>query len=109
MFRSILQNLGSNAIKFTPYGGKPIGISATVNSNMVEICIQDHGIGMSKTIAESLFSTFNKTSTEGTEQEKGSGLGLLLVKDFVTLHGGTISIDSEEGRGSCFRFTLPAI
>lgn len=108
MFRSILQNLVSNAIKFTPHGGQPVKFSANAQENSVEICIQDHGIGMSPKTAEMLFTNFSNPSTDGTGQEKGSGLGLLLVKDFVTQHGGTISVDSEEGKGTCIRFTMPA-
>lgn len=109
MFRSILQNLVSNAIKFTPYGGKPVKFSATLQDNIIEICIHDHGIGMPQQTAEALFTDFSQVSTNGTAQEKGSGLGLLLVRDFVTQHGGTIVVESEEGKGTCFRFTMPAI
>jgi signal transduction histidine kinase len=109
MLRSILQNLVSNSIKFTPHGGKPIKLSASTEEKMVRISIQDFGTGMPPEIKETLFTGATKASQEGTEQEKGSGLGLLLVKDFVTQHGGTIHVESELGKGSCFHFTLPAI
>jgi len=108
MFRSILQNLVSNAIKFTPYGGKAVSINAQPVDGMVEISIRDHGVGMHQDTKELLFVGYNKTSVDGTSQEKGTGLGLLLVKDFVTQHGGTIKVDSELGKGTCFRFTVPS-
>jgi signal transduction histidine kinase len=109
MLRSILQNLVTNAIKFTPYGGQAIKVTAKPVDNMVEICIQDFGIGMPATKAHQLFSTPNFPSALGTSQEKGTGLGLMLVNDFVLQHGGTIKAESEEGKGTCFRFTMPKV
>lgn len=107
MFRSILQNLVTNAIKFTPFGGKAVIVSAQPIEGMVEICIQDFGVGMSQDIRELLFGQMNVSSLLGTEQEKGTGLGLMLVKDFVTQHGGRIGVESEPGKGTCFKFTIP--
>ncbi|MDF2433242.1 MAG: hypothetical protein JWP44_2873 [Mucilaginibacter sp.] len=107
MFRSILQNLVTNAIKFTPHGGGKVLVTAQPIDGMVEICIQDYGIGMSPKTKNMLFG--NSSSILGTNKEKGTGLGLLLVKDFVTQHGGTIQVDSELGKGTCFRFTMPKI
>jgi len=106
MFRSITQNLVSNAIKFTQYGGKSVEVSALRVEDMIEISIQDFGVGMSQQTQEMLFSTAAR-STEGTQSEKGSGLGLMLVRDFVMQHGGTIKVESNPGRGTCFRFTMP--
>lgn len=108
MFRSILQNLVSNAIKFTPHGGKSVCVSAQPIENMVEVSIQDYGVGMHQDTKELLFDGYNKVSVDGTNQEKGTGLGLLLVKDFVTQHGGLIKVESELGKGTCFSFTIPA-
>lgn len=109
MLRSILQNLVTNAIKFTPYGGGAIKVTAQPVDNMVEICIQDFGVGMSQETKEMLFGNSKSASLLGTSQEKGSGLGLMLVKDFVAQHGGTIHVDSELGKGTCFRFTMPTV
>jgi signal transduction histidine kinase len=109
MLRSILQNLVTNAIKFTPYGGGAIKVTAQPLENMVEICIQDFGVGMSRETKEMLFGHSKASSRLGTSQEQGSGLGLLLVRDFVEQHGGSIQVDSELGKGTCFRFTMPAI
>jgi signal transduction histidine kinase len=109
MFRSILQNLVTNAIKFTPHGGKPVKITALLLEDMVEICIQDFGLGMSPKTLDMLFGNYNNTSQAGTDHEKGTGLGLLLVKDFVSRHGGAIKVESELDKGTCFRFTMPKI
>ncbi|HEY8690412.1 MAG TPA: HAMP domain-containing sensor histidine kinase, partial [Chitinophagaceae bacterium] len=106
MLRSILQNLVTNAIKYTPQGGL-ITITAQRIDKMVELCITDSGIGMEAGIRENLFTNFNSSSVSGTNNEKGSGLGLILVKDFVTQHGGTIRVESEMGKGTCIIFTVP--
>lgn len=106
MLRSILQNIVTNAIKFTPNGSGVVRVSAQPLNSMVEICVEDSGVGMSPGVRERLMENFD-ISSPGTNQEKGSGLGLLLVKDFVAQHGGTIAVESEEGKGTCFRFTIP--
>jgi two-component system, sensor histidine kinase and response regulator len=106
MLRSIVQNLVTNAIKYTPQKGS-ITISASQSDRMVEICVADTGIGMSSEIMDRLFDEFNP-SLKGTNNEHGTGLGLILVKDFVTQHGGTIQVESNENKGTCFRFTIPA-
>lgn len=105
MLRSILQNLVTNAIKFTPVNGV-VSVTAQSINAMVEICVHDTGVGMSDEIRSALLDNFNISSL-GTDQEKGSGLGLLLVKDFVHQHGGSIGIDSEYGKGTAFKFTVP--
>lgn len=106
MLRSILQNLITNAIKYTPKGGL-INVTAERIGKMMEICITDSGIGMEAAIRDNLFTSPSSTSVLGTNNEKGSGLGLRLVKDFVTQHGGTIRIESELGKGTCIIFTVP--
>lgn len=106
MLRSILQNLVTNAIKYTPQGGL-VTVSAQCIDKMVEVCITDTGIGMEANIIENLFTNSNSSSVSGTNNEKGSGLGLILVKDFVTQHGGTIRVESETGKGTSIIFTVP--
>ncbi|MGV3508464.1 MAG: hybrid sensor histidine kinase/response regulator [Sphingobacteriaceae bacterium] len=105
MLRSIIQNLVTNAIKYTPQYGA-ITISADQVDNMIEICIADTGIGMNNETMETLFYEAN-SSSKGTNNEHGTGLGLILVKDFVTQHGGTIVVESNEGKGTCFKFKIP--
>jgi len=107
MLRSILQNIVTNAIKFTPQGGGVVSVSASQEDSMVAISVRDSGVGMSKEVREMLSGSSTGLSLAGTEQEKGTGLGLLLVKDFVAQHGGTIDIDSEMGKGTRFIFTMP--
>ncbi|MEI6678377.1 MAG: hybrid sensor histidine kinase/response regulator [Mariniphaga sp.] len=107
MLQAILRNLVSNAIKFTPRGGK-ITVSAIVTGNdAVEISVKDSGIGMSPAIQDNLFRLDVETNRKGTEDEPSSGLGLILVKEFVEKHGGKIRIESGEGQGSNFKFTIP--
>jgi two-component system sensor histidine kinase/response regulator len=106
MFETIIRNLVSNAIKFTPKSGE-ISVSATATpENNVEIKICDTGIGMNKELINKLFLINEKTSRNGTEGELSTGLGLLLVKEFIEKHGGKISVDSEVGKGSTFSFTI---
>jgi two-component system sensor histidine kinase/response regulator len=107
MLRSVLQNLVTNAIKYTPHGGGIISVTAVLVDDMVEVCIQDKGVGMTERTKEMLFGNVHYGSLLGTSKEKGTGLGLLLVKDFVTTHGGTIKVESELEKGTCFRFTMP--
>jgi signal transduction histidine kinase len=106
MVKTILRNLISNAIKYTNVNGKII-IDASEVRQYVEVAIKDNGIGISTEDQKKLFKIDAFHSTPGTNDEKGTGLGLLLCKEFVELHGGNIRIDSEAGRGSRFAFTLP--
>jgi signal transduction histidine kinase len=108
MLRSILQNLVTNAIKFTPKNGAPIRVTAKPDRDMIEICVQDAGIGMSPETVNMLFDRPGFPTVLGTNKERGTGLGLMLVKDFIAQHGGTIKIESEIGKGTCFKFTMPA-
>jgi two-component system sensor histidine kinase/response regulator len=106
MLQVIIRNLLSNAIKFTPVSGT-VTISSTTNSDDVRITVSDTGVGIPFEIQQQLFSeNFNQT-TSGTKSEKGSGLGLKLVKDFVELNQGTIEFESTPNKGSTFSFTLP--
>lgn len=106
MIETVMRNLLSNAVKFTNRGGKVI-ISAKTLKDKVEISVKDSGIGMSKEIVIDLFRIDKKTGRLGTEKEPSSGLGLLLCKEFVEKHNGTIRIESEEGKGSEFVVSLP--
>ena len=108
MLRSIIQNLITNSIKYTSPGGS-VTITAQVVEGMVEVYVKDTGIGIAPEIKERLFTNFASFPSEGTNKEHGNGLGLFLVKDFVSQHGGSIHIESEVGQGTVFKFTLPAI
>jgi len=106
MLNSIIRNLVSNAIKFTASEGQ-VQLNAVVNKSFVEISVTDTGTGISKESLDKLFKVDTNISTPGTENEKGTGLGLLLCREFVEKHGGKIWIVSELGKGSTFRFSIP--
>ena len=106
MVKTVLRNLISNAIKYTNINGQ-IKINALENKQYVEISVKDNGIGISPETRKKLFKIDFLHSAPGTNDEKGTGLGLLLCKEFIELHGGNIWIESEAGKGSCFSFTLP--
>jgi signal transduction histidine kinase len=105
MLNSILRNLINNAVKFTKESGE-ISVSASQGNGYAKIKIKDSGVGMSKETLNNLFKMDAKKSTPGTNQEEGTGLGLLLVKEFVEKNGGRIFVESEIGKGSEFSFTL---
>lgn len=103
---TVIRNLLSNAIKFTPQGGT-IRLGVAQNNNQLVVSVTDTGVGMSSTVRQKLFMIGAKHSTLGTAKEKGTGLGLILCKDFVEKNGGTIHVESKEGSGSRFYFELP--
>jgi PAS domain S-box-containing protein len=105
MISTVLRNLLSNAIKFTNKGGK-VNISAISSEKVITIAVSDEGVGIPEEIAQNLFKIDHHISTLGTNNEKGSGLGLILCKDFVQKHGGRIWVESEIGIGSTFYFTI---
>jgi len=106
MVKTVLRNLVSNAIKFTNTGGT-ISITANqIDSNMT-VSVSDNGIGIAPRSLKKLFEMSEVITTKGTANETGTGLGLLLCKEFVEKHGGKIWVESEEGKGSDFKFTLP--
>jgi ligand-binding sensor domain-containing protein/signal transduction histidine kinase len=107
MVKTIIRNLLSNAVKFTPKNGK-VEIKAIEGDDQVEISVTDTGIGMTNETKEKLFRLDANLSTRGTENEKGTGLGLFLCKEFVEKHGGKIFVESESGKGSVFKFVLPS-
>ncbi len=107
MLQAIIRNITINAIKFTKKGGF-VSISAnTIDESIVEVAINDNGIGMDEKTVDNLFAIDKQQKRIGTDNEPSSGLGLLLCKEFVEYHQGKISIESEVGKGSTFRFTLP--
>jgi signal transduction histidine kinase len=105
---TVVRNLLSNAIKFTKEGGS-IKLSTEEKTNQFIISVADNGVGMSPEAIQKLFLLGTKHSTLGTAKEKGTGLGLLLCKEFVEKNGGTIHVESEEGVGSKFYFTVPKV
>ena len=105
MINLVLRNLISNAIKFTPENGH-ISVGATELSSFVEIYVQDTGMGLSVEALEKINDNDFYT-TKGTASESGTGLGLMLCKEFLSRNGGQMHIESEVGKGSTFSFTLP--
>ncbi len=106
MLKTVLRNLVSNALKFTHTGGT-VSISAVTEHDQVIISVSDNGVGMSEETLNKLFKLITTITTTGTANEKGSGLGLMLCKEFVEKNGGKIWVESELGKGSKFMFTLP--
>jgi PAS domain S-box-containing protein len=108
LITQVFNNLISNAIKFTNKGGFiRISSEAIINSRFVNFSVKDTGIGIKEDDLVKLFSVDAKFTSEGTAGERGSGLGLSLVKEIIEKHGGTISVESEYGKGTEFIFTLP--
>jgi len=106
MFKTVLRNLVSNAIKFTPVGGT-IMVSCELQPNFVLVSVFDTGTGMKSEIVSKLFEDTFIHSSLGTQNEKGFGLGLKMVKKYIEKNGGTIHVESIEGQGSTFHFTIP--
>ena len=107
MIHAVIRNLTSNAIKFTPENGLVHIKAHSVSDKYAEITISDTGIGMSANDINKLFKIECQHSTKGTKGETGTGLGLLLCKEFIDRNKGSIRVESEPGKGSRFIFTLP--
>jgi signal transduction histidine kinase len=105
---TIIRNLVSNAIKFTPNGGT-ISVSSIKQDNQIEISIKDSGVGIPQERIEKLFKVDQNTSTKGTNQEKGTGLGLILCKDLIEKQGGNIYVSSQLNVGTEIKFTIPIV
>jgi PAS domain S-box-containing protein len=103
-FQQILYNLASNALKFTPRGGQ-VTISARRDENFSYISVRDTGVGIAPDQLEPVFEEFRQARS--TESRQGTGLGLAITQRLVQAHGGSISVESEVGEGSCFTFSLP--
>jgi PAS domain S-box-containing protein len=106
MISTVLRNLISNAIKFTHPEGKII-ITTEEKQGELMVSISDNGVGISKERIEKIFLIGESSSTPGTQKEQGTGLGIILCKEFVEKHDGKIWVESEEGKGSIFYFTIP--
>ncbi len=104
--KQILLNLLSNAVKFTPEGGR-VEVKAVLADGSVEISVSDTGIGIAPEDQEKIFEEFRQVGTDYAQKREGTGLGLTLTKKFVEIHGGKIWVESEQGKGSTFKFTLP--
>jgi two-component system sensor histidine kinase/response regulator len=104
--KTILRNLLNNSIKFTYRNGSIVLNSMELETH-IQISIEDNGVGMDQEVVAKLFNITSKSSTVGTENEKGTGLGLILCKDLIEKNNGTIWAESEFGKGSKFSFTLP--
>ncbi len=105
--KQVLLNLLSNAVKFTPEGGR-IGVKAGLTDGAVEIAVSDTGIGIAPKDQEAIFEEFRQVGSDEARKVEGTGLGLTLTKKFVEMHGGRIWVESDVGKGSTFRFTLPS-
>lgn len=106
MIKTVIRNLVSNAVKFSNVEGE-ILINSETNETNVLISISDNGIGISSEDQKKLWNYNKPHTTQGTDNEKGTGLGLLICKDFVEKHGGIIWVESEEGKGCNFKIKLP--
>lgn len=106
MLRGIIRNLVSNSLKFTPEGGT-VSIKHSAGENVDLITVSDTGIGIKKSDLDKIFRIDVHHTTPGTNNEPGTGLGLILVKELVEKHGGAIKIESERGKGTNITFTLP--
>lgn len=104
--KTVLRNLINNALKFTPLGGS-VSINASFTEKMVEISVQDSGIGIEKTKIDKLFRIEESVSTMGTKGEKGTGLGLILCRELILQNQGEIHVESELGKGTTFKIAFP--
>jgi len=109
MINTVIRNLLNNAIKFTMHGGV-VEVIASDPTDFLEVSVRDNGMGMKPEIIDKLFKidTVSKSSA-GTAGESGTGLGLLLCKEFISKHNGTITVESEPGNGSTFTFSIPNV
>lgn len=106
MIETVIRNLVSNSIKFTNMEGVII-VQASTDGKFLKVEIVDNGVGMQKEISDKLFKIDSQVTTKGTNDEKGTGLGLIICKEFIEKHSGAISVQSEVGKGSRFIFTIP--
>jgi signal transduction histidine kinase len=111
--KQVVVNLLSNAVKFTPNGGRVSVRARHLNGSnghageWAEVSVSDTGVGIAREDQSLVFEEFRQAGGDVLRKAEGTGLGLALVKRFVELHGGAVTLDSEPGRGSTFRFTLP--
>jgi len=113
MVKTVVRNLLSNSIKFSRRRGNVRVMERNIThpqtrEKMIEITVKDDGVGMSQSILEQLFKIDQMVKTPGTDNEKGTGLGLILCRELIKRNGGEIWAESEQGKGSTIHFTLPA-
>jgi two-component system, sensor histidine kinase and response regulator len=106
MLETIVRNLINNSIKFTPRGGN-ISISAVIDEGKLKATIRDTGVGIEECNLQKLFLVDSNVKTRGTDYENGTGLGLVICKEFIDLHNGQIWAESTPGKGSKFHFSIP--
>jgi signal transduction histidine kinase len=106
MLKVVLRNLVSNAIKFTNSGGE-VNILTEQAASFLTVTVSDNGVGIKPETINTLFDISKKVTTSGTANEKGTGLGLMLCKEFIERNGGKIWVESVPGKGSDFKFTIP--
>lgn len=106
LLRLILQNIFSNAIKFSKVGGT-VRVKAKRNGDFTSILIEDEGVGMSKQEIERIFDINDHYTRAGTNNEKGNGIGLLIIQDLISLHGGTINFRSRPEKGTTVELSFP--
>jgi signal transduction histidine kinase len=109
LLQTVFRNLLSNAVKFTPRGGNVLLSARETGNKRVEILVRDSGVGMSPLMVKKLFRLDGQTGRRGTDGEVSTGLGLLLCKEFVEKHAGELGVESAEGQGSIFYFTIPQV
>ncbi len=106
LLNTILRNLLTNAIKFS-YANSKIQVTAIESEEFIEISITDFGVGIEENSIDKIFRIDSKFSKPGTEKEKGTGLGLILCKEFIDMHNGFIQVKSELNKGSTFTISFP--
>jgi signal transduction histidine kinase len=104
--KQVMLNLLSNAVKFTPRGGE-VSVSAKLVDGSTQLAVRDTGVGIALEDRERIFEAFLQAGANADHKREGTGLGLALVRRFVQLHGGSVGVDSEPGKGSTFTVTLP--
>jgi signal transduction histidine kinase len=104
----IIRNLISNGVKYTQKGGN-VSLTACKEDGKTVLKISDSGIGMNHEVLEKLFKIEETFTTAGTSNEAGTGLGLVICKEFIETLGGTIAVESSEGKGTTFSVTMPAV
>ena len=105
MLTTVVRNLISNAIKFTHENGE-VKVEGMIQDNMYQVCIIDNGVGIAQENIDKLFNVDSHYTTPGTTNEQGTGLGLIICREFIEKHNGKIWVESELGKGTKFCFTL---
>ena len=105
-WRQVIQNLIQNAIKYSPAGG-PVTVEVSQQAQLACLSVTDQGIGISPESLPRLFQRFYRAANADADGISGLGIGLYVVKEIVTLHGGTVTVRSAEGQGSTFTISLP--